>query len=76
VILFFMHVRYNTRLTWVFVAAGFIWFLILVDLSLSDYLTRGVVRGTYPNSFEVRQSPPSTPRPVQSIPKRETSETK
>ena len=27
VILFFMHVRYNSRLTWVFAAAGFVWFL-------------------------------------------------
>ena len=43
VILYFMHVRYTPRITWVFVAAGFIWFLIMVDLTLSDYLTRGAV---------------------------------
>ena len=42
VILFFMHVRYSTRLTWIFVAAGFIWLLIMIDLTMSDYLTRGV----------------------------------
>jgi cytochrome c oxidase subunit 4 len=41
VILYFMHVRYTSRITWVFVAAGFIWFMIMVDLTLSDYLTRG-----------------------------------
>jgi cytochrome c oxidase subunit 4 len=41
VILYFMHVRYSSRITWVFVAAGFIWFMIMVDLTLSDYLTRG-----------------------------------
>jgi cytochrome c oxidase subunit 4 len=40
VILFFMHVRYSSRVTWLFVAAGFIWFLIMIDLTLSDYLTR------------------------------------
>ena len=40
VILFFMHVRYSSRVTWVFAAAGFIWFLIMLDLTLSDYLTR------------------------------------
>jgi len=41
VILFFMHVKYNPRLTWIFVAAGFIWLLIMIELTLSDYLTRG-----------------------------------
>ena len=40
VILYFMHVRYSSRLTWLFVAAGFIWLLIMIDLTLSDYLTR------------------------------------
>ena len=44
VVLFFMHVRYSTRLTWLFVAAGFIWLLIMIDLTLSDYLTRGVIK--------------------------------
>ena len=41
VVLFFMHVKYNPRLTWIFVAAGFIWLLIMIELTLSDYLTRG-----------------------------------
>jgi cytochrome c oxidase subunit 4 len=41
VILFFMHVRHSKPLTWLFVAAGFIWLLIMFDLTLSDYLTRG-----------------------------------
>ena len=40
VILFFMHVRYSPRRTWVFVAAGFIWLMIMIDLVLSDYITR------------------------------------
>ena len=44
VILFFMHVRYSKPLTWLFVAAGFIWLLIMIDLTLSDYLTRGLVK--------------------------------
>ena len=46
VILFFMHVRHSPRLTWIFVAAGFIWLLIMIDLTLSDYFTRGRVRAT------------------------------
>ncbi len=52
VILIFMHVRYKPPLTRIFVAAGFIWLLIMVDLTLSDYLTRGSVPGTMRNSWE------------------------
>ena len=48
VILFFMHVRYSPRLTWIFVAAGFIWLGIMLDLTLSDYFTRGLVRDPFP----------------------------
>jgi cytochrome c oxidase subunit IV len=40
VILFFMNVRYSSRLTWIFVAAGFFWFAILIALTMGDYLTR------------------------------------
>jgi cytochrome c oxidase subunit 4 len=41
VILYFMHVRYGTRLTWVVVSSGFFWLGILIVLGLSDYLSRG-----------------------------------
>lgn len=41
VVLYFMHVRYSSRLTWIFVAAGFFWFGILIALTLSDYYSRG-----------------------------------
>ena len=44
VVLIFMHVRYRTRLTWVFVAAGFFWLFIMVTLTMADYLTRGRLR--------------------------------
>jgi cytochrome c oxidase subunit 4 len=40
VILFFMHVRYSSRLTWVFVGAGFFWLMILLALTLADVLSR------------------------------------
>ena len=40
VILYFMHVRYSSRLTWVFVGAGFFWLSILIALTMSDLLTR------------------------------------
>ena len=41
VILFFMHVRYSSRLTWLFVGAGFFWLLILLTLTMTDPLSRG-----------------------------------
>jgi cytochrome c oxidase subunit 4 len=47
VILFFMHVRWSTRLTWVVVASGFFWLLILFGLTMSDYLSRTWVEGTW-----------------------------
>jgi cytochrome c oxidase subunit IV len=40
VVLIFMQVRYSTRITWVFVAAGFFWLLLMVTLTMGDYLTR------------------------------------
>ena len=47
VILFFMHVRWATRLTWVVAASGFFWLLILFGLTMTDYLSRGWVPGTW-----------------------------
>ena len=41
VVLFFMHVFHSTRLTKIVVASGFLWLLILIGLTLSDYLSRG-----------------------------------
>jgi cytochrome c oxidase subunit 4 len=40
VILFFMHVRYSSKLTVVTVCAGFFWLMIMISLSLTDYLSR------------------------------------
>ncbi len=40
VVLFFMHVRYNTPLMWVFAAAGFFMFLLLLVLMMQDYMSR------------------------------------
>ncbi len=41
VVLYFMHVRYGTRLTRLVVVAGFVWLVILIGFTLSDELTRG-----------------------------------
>jgi cytochrome c oxidase subunit IV len=43
VILYFMHVRYSTRLTWLVVSAGFAWLGILIVFTMSDVLTRSWV---------------------------------
>lgn len=40
VVLFFMHVRYSTRLVWVIVAAALFWMGILFALTLADFYTR------------------------------------
>ena len=41
VVLYFMHVRYSSRLIWVIVAAALFWMGILFALTFSDYWTRG-----------------------------------
>ena len=45
VVLFFMHVRYRSWLTWVLVGAGVAWMGHILILTMSDYLTRGIVVG-------------------------------
>ena len=41
VVLFFMHVRYSTRLTWAVAIGSVFWLGILIALTMGDYLTRG-----------------------------------
>jgi cytochrome c oxidase subunit 4 len=43
VILFFMHVRYSSRLTALTALAGFFWLAILIFLTMNDYWTRSSV---------------------------------
>src|SRR5829696_2883905 len=40
VVLFFMHVKYASRLTKIFVSAAFLWLAILFAITFSDYFTR------------------------------------
>jgi cytochrome c oxidase subunit IV len=40
VVLFFMHVKYSTRLTWAVVVGSVFWLAILIVLTMGDYLTR------------------------------------
>lgn len=41
VILFFMHVKYSTKLTWLVVASGFFFLAIMLALTMSDIVSRG-----------------------------------
>ena len=43
VVLFFMHVKYSTRLTWAVVVGSVFWLGILLALTFSDYLTRHIL---------------------------------
>ncbi|MBI1788462.1 MAG: cytochrome C oxidase subunit IV family protein [Acidobacteria bacterium] len=40
VVLYFMHVRYSTKLTKFVVAGGFLWLVIMIGLVMADYYTR------------------------------------
>ncbi|HVK38499.1 MAG TPA: cytochrome C oxidase subunit IV family protein [Candidatus Kapabacteria bacterium] len=40
VVLYFMHVKFSSKLVWVFASIGFLWFLILVAITMSDYASR------------------------------------
>jgi cytochrome c oxidase subunit 4 len=46
VILFFMHVKYSSKLTKMFVGMAFFFLVVLFTLTLTDYLSRGL--RTYP----------------------------
>ena len=48
VILFFMHVKYSSRLTQVIVAASLFWLGIMLTFTLSDYFFRGHDMVMYP----------------------------
>lgn len=46
VILFFMHVKYSSRLTKLIIASGFFFLLVMFVLTMTDYVSRGWL--TYP----------------------------
>lgn len=55
IVLFFMHVKYASRVTWAFAGAAFVWLGILLTLTMTDYASR--------------QYPPGTPASPQLEPK-------
>ena len=61
VILFFMHAKYSSKLTKLFVGTAFFFLAILLGLTMTDYLSRGM--DTYPGGaagagYGVRQPRP------------------
>ena len=40
VVLFFMHVWFSSRVTWIVVASTIFWLAIILTLTAADYLTR------------------------------------
>jgi cytochrome c oxidase subunit 4 len=64
VILFFMHVKYSSRLTKLICGGAFFFLLILFGLTLSDYLSRGWFvspRGTAGAGTQITIGPPTEP---------------
>jgi cytochrome c oxidase subunit 4 len=43
VVLFFMHLLYSSRLTWLVVAGAVLFLAILLGLTMADYTTRGML---------------------------------
>ncbi len=40
IVLYFMHVRYSSKLIWVYAGAGFFWLFLFILLVMGDYVTR------------------------------------
>jgi cytochrome c oxidase subunit 4 len=60
IILWFMHVKAGTRLTWVFASSAFVWLIIMFGLSLNDYAARGELPtqgGTRPHQTSDKGEP-------------------
>lgn len=47
VVLYFMHLKYSSKLTWIVVGAGVFWLAILLGLLMADYATRGWMPGPH-----------------------------
>lgn len=41
IMLYFMHLKFSSKLTWLFAGSGTLWLVILIAFSMSDFLSRG-----------------------------------
>jgi cytochrome c oxidase subunit 4 len=44
IVLFFMHLRYSARITWLFAITGLAWLSIMLVLGMADYHSRPWIR--------------------------------
>jgi cytochrome c oxidase subunit 4 len=61
VILFFMHVKDASRITWIFCISAFLWLVIMLALTFGDYMTRIPVGG----NTSASQTGPVAPMPME-----------
>lgn len=67
VVLYFMHVRFASHRTWLFVGAGLLWLSILFTLTFGEYLGRRDFSRTFPAWTQEKPAPigplstPATP---------------
>ncbi|MBX7258206.1 MAG: cytochrome C oxidase subunit IV family protein [Candidatus Hydrogenedentes bacterium] len=61
IVLFFMNVKYSSRLTWVFVGGGFFWLIILFGMLMPDYVSRDWQHQGQPWAVTQQQAPAHTP---------------
>jgi cytochrome c oxidase subunit 4 len=57
VVLFFMHLKQSSKLTWIFASSAFLWLTILIFLTFNDYLLRGQIKPTprdVPSEYRVQ----------------------
>jgi len=45
ILAYFMHLRYSNSLVWIFAGMGFFWIIIMLLLTMGDYLARGTIVG-------------------------------
>jgi cytochrome c oxidase subunit 4 len=41
IMMYFMHLKFSSKLTWLFASSGLLWLVILIAFTMSDFLSRG-----------------------------------
>src|SRR5574341_936357 len=49
VVLFFMHVKYGSRLVWLVVCSAFVWLALLLVITMHDYYSPSISPGKVPS---------------------------
>jgi cytochrome c oxidase subunit 4 len=55
IMMYFMHLKFSSKLTWLFASSGLFWLVILIAFAMSDFLSRGwlspIVTAEIPRDF-------------------------